>query len=383
MPRRKKEKGIRGFGSVYQRGSDKRWVAKYKAEGTKTGYKEEYAHTEPEAYAKLERAWLEKQQGRLATGPQQTVEQFLEYWLEEVHQGNISHNSYRVYRTLLDNHVLPAFGKTKLQKLSADQINALYTRMKKEKYAAETIRMVHRMLHKAFKDAVNWNRLSFNVCDRVQPPRAERYEIHPLDMEQARRLLEAAKGSRFETLLVMAISTGMRQGELIGLKWQDINFKERSLQIRRTIIYSTKQKGLVETRPKTERSMRKIVLPQFVIDALLHQKERLDATRSQYANIWQERDLVFPTRTGNFLAAGDLREAFKQILKEAGLPAIRFHDLRHSAATILLSMGIHPKLVQELLGHSSITMTMDRYSHVLPSMQREMMDKLDDLFTGE
>src|SRR5690348_16273760 len=118
MPRRKKEKGIRGFGSVYQRGSDKRWVAKYKAEGTKSGYKEEYARTDTEAYAKLEKAWLAKQQGRLATGPQQTVEQFFEYWLEDVHQGNISYSSYRQYRKLLRNYVLPALGKTKLQNLS-------------------------------------------------------------------------------------------------------------------------------------------------------------------------------------------------------------------------------------------------------------------------
>ncbi len=147
-------------------------------------------------------------------------------------------------------------------------------------------------------------------------------------MEQARRLLEAAKGSRFEALLVMAVSTGMRQGELIGLKWQDINFGERSLQIRRTIVYSKKQRCLIETRPKTERSMRKIILPQFVIDALLQHRERLDALRTRYANIWQERDVIFATRTGNFLAAGDLRNSFKKLLKKAGLPTIRFHDVR-------------------------------------------------------
>ncbi|GHO94826.1 site-specific integrase [Reticulibacter mediterranei] len=382
MPRRKKEKGIRGFGSVYQRGSDGRYVAKYKAEDTRSGYKEEYARTEAEAYAKLEKAWLAKQQGRLATGPQQTVEQFFEYWLEDVHQGNISYSSYRQYRKLLRNYVLPTLGKTKLQNLSADQINALYTSMKKRKYAAETIRAVHRMLHKALKDAVNWSRLSFNVCDKVQPPRAEKHDIQPLDKEQAQRLLEAAKGTRLETLLILAVTTGMRQGELIGLKWQDINFEEGGLQVRRSV-GRDKQGRLVENPPKTEQSRRKILLPRFVMEALLQERKRQAAMRVRFASVWQERDIVFAARAGGFRDPSEIRREFKNLLKEAGLPNIRFHDLRHSAATILLSMGIHPKLVQELLGHSSITMTMDRYSHVLPSMQREMMNKLDDLFTGE
>lgn len=182
-----------------------------------------------------------------------------------------------------------------------------------------------------------------------------------------------------EGLLTLDVTTGMRLGELLALRWQDIDFEHRSLHIRRSMGFISGQ-GYVEFEPKTARSRRKILLPPFVCEVLRQHRTRQLEERLKMGTVWRERDLVFCNRYGDFLDPSHLRQRFDRLLKDAGLPDVRFHDLRHSAATILLSMGIHPKVVQEILGHSQISMTLDTYSHVLPSMQQEAMDKLDDLF---
>src|SRR2546421_3878535 len=182
------------------------------------------------------------------------------------------------------------------------------------------------------------------------------------------------------TLITQAVATGMRKGELLGLKWGDVNLDTMSLQVRRTV---DKVSGkYMENEPKTAKSRRKIVLPQFVVDVLKqHRIKQLEA-RLQAGEAWIDRDLVFCNAWGDYFPFSTLDDWFHVLLKEAGLPRIRFHDLRHSAATLLLTMGVHPKVVQELLGHSQIRMTLDTYSHVLPSMQQEAMNRLNDMFCG-
>ena len=193
--------------------------------------------------------------------------------------------------------------------------------------------------------------------------------------------METAKGGRLEALLTLAVATGMRRGEILALRWSDIDFGEGSLQVRHTVNRAGKY-GILEHAPKTEKSKRRIMLPRFVLDVLKKQRDHQDQLRLQAGSTWQDLNLVFSTDAGNFVEGTDLNRRFKRLLKEAGLPDMRFHDLRHSAATILLGKGVHPKLVQELLGHSQMSITMDRYSHVLPSMQRDMMKGLDDLYKG-
>lgn len=210
-------------------------------------------------------------------------------------------------------------------------------------------------------------------------PRQVTYEIHPLTKEQAKALLEAANGSNMEAILTLAVATGMRRGELLGLRWHDINFEEGSLIVRHTMDRAGKY-GIIENDPKTEKSKRKIFLPRFVLDTLIHHRADQAKMREKAGLVWQERDIVFSNELGGFTEPTHLHRRFKNLLKKAGLPAIRFHDLRHSAATILLGMNVPGKVVQELLGHSTISTTIDRYSHVLPLMQWEMRDKLDDWF---
>ncbi|HVB23564.1 MAG TPA: tyrosine-type recombinase/integrase [Ktedonobacteraceae bacterium] len=368
-----------GEGSIYQR-SDGRWVASISLDNRKR--KTFYGKTRKEVQEKLRVALNEQKQGILATGPQQTVKQYLENWLEEVHKATIRPSTYRSYRSALDNRIFPAIGHIPLQKLTAQRVQALYSQLLSSGLAEKSVRNTHGLLHKAFDNAVRWGLVSRNICDSVSQPRRIRHEIQPLTIEQARRLIEAAQGHSLEGLLTVTVATGMRLGELLALHWQDVDFEHQSLHVQRSVGYIRNQ-GYVESEPKTAKSRRKIALPAFVCEALKQHCTRQLARRLQVGTAWQDRDLVFCNRKGGFLDPDHLRKRFYKLLRDAHLPTVRFHDLRHSAATILLSTGVHPKVVQEILGHSQISMTLDTYSHVLPSMQEEAMHKLDDAFRDD
>ena len=366
-----------GEGSVYRR-QDGRWAASITLDDHKR--KTFYGKSRKEVLEKLKVALHEQQQGTLATGPQQTLKQYLEQWLEEVHKPTIRLSSYAKYRKLLDNHILPALGHIQIQKLTPQQIQSFYTKKLKDGLSATTIHVIHAVLHNALENAVRWGIISRNACDVISPPRQTRHEIQPLTKEQVQQLLKKARGHRLEALLTVAVTTGMRRGELIGLKWQDIDLEERTLYIRRTVDRITKN-GYVESEPKTAQSRRKVMLPLFVVEVLKQHRAHQEQLRQQAEASWQEHGLVFCNTHGGYFHPGHLYEMFQTLLRDAALPPMRFHDLRHSAASILLGMNVHPKVVQELLGHSQIGMTMDTYSHVLPSMQKDAMDKLDDYFT--
>jgi integrase len=264
-----------------------------------------------------------------------------------------------------------------LQKLTAQHIQAFYTKKLNDGLSPTSVNGLHAVLHKGLDDAVRFGIIARNVCDAVSPPRRAHYEIQPLSMEQSQQLLAAAKGHPLEALFVLALTTGMRRGEILALKWQDIDFTHNTLHVRRIF---TRRPGnrYIEAEPKTEKSRRSIMLASLVVELLKeHRTRQLDA-KLQAGDAWQDYGLVFCTSVGTPLNPNKVIDRFKTLLKKAGLPPIRFHDLRHSAATILLSMGIHPKVVQELLGHNQISMTMDIYSHVMPTMQKDAMSKLND-----
>jgi integrase len=345
---------------------------------TVEGHKRKYCYgkTRREVQEQLRAALHEQQQGTLITAPQQTVAQFLTQWLEN-QQSAIRPRSHERYEQLVRLHVLPTLGRIQLQKLTPQQIQTLYTHKIREGLSQTTVGMIHTVLHKALGNALRWGLVARNVCDAVSPPRRDRYEIQPLTVEQVKQLLAAAKGHPLEALIVLALSTGMRRGELLGLKWQDINFSNGTLQVRR-ILTRARGNRYVEAEPKTEKSRRSIMLPSVTVEALKQHKARQEKARQLAGEAWQDRDLVFCSNIGTPLNPSKVLERFKVLLKGAGLPSIRFHDLRHSVATMLLGMGVHPKLVQELLGHNQISMTMDIYSHALPTMQRDAMNKLDD-----
>jgi len=366
-----------GEGSVYQR-KDGRWVAEFRLDDGKK--KQLYRKTEKEAHVALRKALHEKEQGTLATGPQQAIKGYLEHWLEQVYRPTARNvGTYNLYRTIVYNHLIPLLGHIRLQKLTPQQVQAFYALKIKEGLSPNRVRTFHAVLHKALDNAVKWGLIGKNVCDLVTAPSQVRREIQPLTQEQAKCLLQVVHEHRLEALLTLALVTGMRKGELLGLHWQDIDFNTGSLQVKRTVSRVGKF-GLVVSEPKSARSRRKIVLPTFVLEILEQHRAYQKILRLQAIPLWKEGDIVFSNIYGGYVEPANLHEHFKHILKKAGLPNIRFHDLRHSAATILLEMGVHPKVVQELLGHSTISTTIDIYSHVLPSMQQEAANKLDELF---
>jgi integrase len=213
----------------------------------------------------------------------------------------------------------------------------------------------------------------------------ERYE----EIVRLHLIREGARGHRLEALFLLALGTGMRRAEVMGLKWQDLDFTQGTLQVRRILTrVPTRTRGgqgpaYVETEPKTERGRRCLFLPPFALEALKRHRGRQLEEKLKAGLVWQDHDYVFCTSVGTHLnPTRDILDQLKKLLEKAGLPAIRFHDLRHSAATALLALGTNPKIVQEVLGHSAISITMDVYSHVLPTMQKEAMNRLNDALQG-
>ena len=366
-----------GEGSIYQR-KDGRWAASIMLENRKR--KTFYGKTKKEALEQLKKALFEQQQGTLVVGAQQTLAHYLNDWLK-VHKLAVRPRSYERYEAIVRLHLIPRLGNIPLQKLTAQHLDKLYAEKLESGLSPTTVTAIHTMLHTALEKAIRLGLLSRNVCDLVSPPRKIHKEIRPLSPEQVHQLLEAAKDHPQETLFILALATGMRRGELLGLKWQDIDLAKGILRVRRALTRMPTGLGYKETEPKTKMSRRSIALTLFALEALKKHEAKQLEMKVKAGAAWQDHDYVFCTPVGTHLSPGyDVLVQFKKLLKKAGLPDIRFHDLRHSTATLLLTKGVHPKVVQEILGHSEISMTMDTYSHVLPTMQKDAMDWLNDIF---
>lgn len=376
MPRRGN-----GEGSVYQRKSDGKWVTSITLDDGRR--KVLYSNTQQEAIKKLKKVSQQQEQGAVNVGRQQTVAQYLDYWLS-VYKQKIRPRSYERYEQIVRLHLIPTMGKLKLDKLSPQHVQTLYMKKLEEGLSANTVLVIHGMLHKALQSAIRWNMLPFNVCDRVDIPRKVPFEIHPLTNEQIQKFIDAVHKHPNGALFILAIATGMRRGEIAGLKWRDINLEQCTLQVQRSLtrVPTSMGGGYQEAEPKTQKSRRSIVLPIFAVNALIQHRIDQEAIKENAGEYWQDHDYVFCTSIGEHVHPGhDILDVFKKLLKQAGLPNIRFHDLRHSSATMLLGMGIHPKIVQERLGHHDIGTTMNIYSHVLPNMQENAMKRLDDMFS--
>ncbi len=373
-----------GEGTIYER-TNGTYAATFTVEGGKR--KTFYAKTHKEVQEKLKKALYEQQQGTLVTAPHQTVAQFLTDWLESTQKQSVRPRTYERYEEIVRLHIIPALGRHKLQSLSAQHVQAFYTKKLEGGLSALTVISFHNLLHKALETAVKWNLVARNVCKVVSPPRRQRFEVTPLSLEQIQKLLSAVEGHRLEALFKLALATGMRRGELLGLKWQDIDFAKGALQVRRVLsrIPSIMPgKGYTEAEPKTQRSRRTIIIAPFALKGLKEHRRRQAEEKKRAGEGWQEHDYVFCTPIGTHLnPTRDMLDQLKVFLKKAGLPDIRFHDLRHSSATLLLSLGVHPKVVQEILGHSQISMTLDIYSHVLPSMHQDAMNRLNQAIEEE
>ncbi len=273
-----------GEGSIYQR-KDGRWVGEISLEDHSR--KQFYGKTKKEVQEKLRQAINDQKQGTLVTAPQQTIQAYLEYWLEEVHKPTIRLSTYVKYRKIVTSYIVPALGHIWLHKLTPQQVQSFYRKKEKDGLSPKTINSIHGVLHKALDNAVRWNLVARNVCDVVSLPRVARPEIQPLTMEQARLLVQVVRGHRLEELIILALTTGMRRGELLGLKWQDIDLEKGTLQVRRTLDYYGKL-GYVENEPKTAKGRRNIALSSFVVEKLKLYRIQQTEVQSQAGDAWED-----------------------------------------------------------------------------------------------
>ncbi len=369
-----------GEGTIYQR-PDGRWctqITVYTAQGRKR--KTLYGKTRREVDKLLTRAKADQEDGLILDAGNLKLGEYLDRWLADSVRDTVRQRTYERYEQMVRVHIKPSLGRVRLKALNATHVRGLYRQKLDAGLAPRTVRYVHTTLNKALKDALADGLIPRNVASAVRPPKLTKKEIRPLSPEQANIFLEAARGDRFEALYVMAITTGLREGELLGLRWEDVDLESGTLSVRRTL--SEARSGRFFEPPKNGKG-RNIRLTARAVDALKRHKASQNEERLRLGTLWHDEGLVVPSLTGTPMNAKNLTaRSFKPLLKQAGLPhTVRFHDLRHTCATLLLSKGVHPKIVQELLGHATIAITLDTYSHVLPNMQSEVVTAMEEMLS--
>jgi integrase len=362
-------------GSIYRR-NDGYWVGQYgvqTAEGTKTRYI--YGKRREDVREKLTKAIADRDGGLVYDAGNITVGEYLDRWLNDSVRDTVRQRTWERYEQFVRVHLTPALGKIKLAKLTPAHVRGLYRDKLNSGLAPRTVLHIHRAFSKALKQAAADGLIPRNPAAPVKPPQPRGEEIRPLNREQVRVLFEAASGDRLEALYIVAVTAGLRRGELQGLKWEDLDLEAGMLQVRRTC--SEPKGGHIFEAPKSGKG-RNIRLTQSAVAALrIHRRRQLEE-RMYKADLWQEQGLVFPSTVGTPLWGGNLNRAFKATLQRTGLPkSTRFHDARHTCATLLLKQAVNPKFVQELLGHADISLTLNVYSHVLPDMGDATADAME------
>jgi integrase len=363
-----------GEGSIYP----------HKKNGKKVGYRGAYwVHTaegpkrryvsgksREDVRDKLIEALGNRAQGFVFDAGSITTEDYLTSWLKDSVEGTVRVSTYEVHRHMIHPYIIPALDRIKLRDFNPVHIRGFYREKLDSGLSPATVRKIHSILRKALKQAVLDGLIPRNACEAVKPPKVERKEITPLDRQQAKVLLGAASGDRLEALYVLAVHTGMREGELLGLKWEDVDLERGTLRLRHALVREGGKTVLGDL--KTPKSRRSVRLTSVAADTLRDHLKRQLTEMERMGSLYQPGGFVFATESGTLINPFNLRNrSFKPLLRRAfgeDGPGICFHDLRHTCATLLLSQGTHPKLVQELLGHATIAMTLDTYSHFLPSV---------------
>jgi integrase len=371
-----------GEGTVYARKNRQGKIIGYRGSywiQTPQGPKRRYVYgkTKTEAIKQLRKAATDRD-GGLAFDPQNLkLGEYLNKWLNGSVRGTVRQRTWERYEQIARVHIKPTLGSVKLQALTSIHVRELYSEKLDSGLAPRTVQYVHTTLHKALKDAVADGLIPRNVTEGIKAPRPEKHEMNVLSPDQARSFLEAACGDRFEALYVVAVHCGLREGELLGLRWDDVDLEAGTLSVRRTLSES-KEKGYIFEPPKNGKG-RSVRLSQTASEALTSHLKRQLRYLEEAGDQYKDQGLIFPSERGTPMNAKNLTaRSFKPILKRASLPDIRLHDLRHTCATLLLARGVHPKFVQELLGHATISITLDTYSHVLPSMGDQTATEMEN-----
>ncbi len=367
-------KRANGEGSVFKRGN--RWVAQV---GSGKNRETKYFETQKDANAWRHTIIEQRRQGLVFAGSKVSLSKFLDEWLV-VAKTSVRPNTYQQYSQVVHQHINPVLGYIVLKDLRPDHVQSLYTNKLANGVSPNTTRMIHAVIHRALNHALKLGLVYRNVADSVTRPKVVRKEMKTLNDFQVRQLIQVAESEQMRLLLWVAVVTGLRQGELLGLKWSDLDWTSRRIQVQRQV-QRRKGVGLVFCEPKSASGRRVIVLGKSTIEKLREYKNNQAKESILLGEKWHENGLIFPSPIGTPLDPSNVLKTYKDCLNRAGLPNLRFHDLRHTAATLMLQQGVNPKIVSERLGHSDISLTLNTYSHVLPPMQEEAAEKMDDLLT--
>lgn len=378
-----------GEGAIYQRESDGKWCASLDLGfiGGKRRRKIIYGQTRKEVAEKLKALHRDQAAGLAIVSDRQTVGQYLERWIATAVRPHRRQKTVASYEQVIELYIKPHLGKHQLSKLEPEQIQALLNTLLAnggkggKPLSPRTVQYVRAILRRALNQAHKWGYVARNVAVLTDAPKVRRYEPVILSPAQSQQLLNAAAGSRLEALYTVALGLGLREGEVLGLRWRDISLEQHTLRVAQTV--QRIKGGLALEPPKTERSARLLPLPLFVERALMRHAERQELERRVAGEAWKDYDLVFPSVIGTPLDPRNLLRQFKELLVAAELPDMRFHDLRHSCATTLIAQGVHPRVVQEILGHSQISTTMNVYGHVLDATRRVAAEAMDGLFLAD
>jgi len=362
-------------GSLFKR-KDGRWVAQATVEGRLIS---KYFKTQHEGREWLKTIRSQIDEGLNFQGANITLEAYLNDWLKTIPM-SLRPKTIKQYTTIVRLHILSYLGAVRLRDLRPDMIQKLYNSKLAAGSGVRTVQMIHAVLHKSLNQALKLGLVTRNPSNAVSKPKLIRTEMKVLNDTQVRTLLLAASETEYYALFYIAVSTGLRQGEILGLKWSDLDWGTRHLKIQRQL-QRVGGKGLIFCEPKSRAGRRTIVLGRSAIDALRKHFKNQQLQRQAAGDEWIETDLIFTSSIGTPLDHRNVFRIYKELLKTAGLTDMRFHDLRHTAATIMLQQNVHPKVVQERLGHSDISLTLNTYSHVMPGMQEEAADKIDEVLT--
>jgi integrase len=343
------------------------------------GYK-----TKKEAEKHLVKYINEIENNTFVNSDNMTFKTFLEYWLDNYVDVNLSETTKYSYRHHLELHVIPTLGSIQLSKLQPIQLQKLYgDKLKhgrldgKGGLSAKSVCNIHRVVRKALSYALKMQLVSRNIADFVEAPRRKAFNASVINDIDIPMYINAFKDSEMYVAVILALSVGLRRGEALGLRWKDIDFTNKTITINQAILHANR--GIIFGSPKTKKSHRSIVLSDSILDLLKKQKAIQTKYKSKLEEAYNDYDLVCCHADGKPINPSTFSRMFAKILKRNNLQHVRFHDLRHTNATLMLKSNIPAKIASERLGHSTIGITMDLYSHVLNEMQQEAAEKLDNI----
>lgn len=364
-------------GSVRQR-SNGLWEARFSVNGRQVSV---YAKTRPEVVRRMRTGLDQADRGLPASNDRINVERFLKTWLEESAQPTVRETTYATYAGHVQNHLVPALGRHKLAKLEPSHVQAMMNDQLVAGLSPTTVNRIRATLRRALNRALKWGMVSRNVATLVDAPKPNRYRVEAITPDEATAIVAAVENHRLGALYTLMLSVGLRLGEALGLSWDDVDLDARTLTVRRSLQRLNGEFRLTE--PKSEQSRRTVPMPEFLVARLRQHRVTQNRERLQAGDTWdREWNLVFTTATGRPIENSGVNHTLKKLLAVSNLRPMRVHDLRHGCASLLLAKGVTPRVLMETLGHSQISLTMNTYAHVIPSLQRDAADRMDEILAN-